>query len=263
MKPTVADSAQLVLGLLLVLFLVPMLFWLTWGIGSSRLQFPTGLPIASLLVRTLALAFLVSSGGVIFAIPLAFTWILAKKLERFVVTAIVLMPLLVGLVARNYAWIGSFTWLRRQGGIGEFLGNHLLYTPFGVGIVMSLLAMPMSFVVLVQTLRTIQPVQIEAAFSLGLDPRSVVTGFFLPAIRRPVVLAALFSICWSSGFFITPRMVGGGGFDLLGNVVVEYANLGRFDYASTVGTLLLALCLPPAIFLVVLSTRLRRRMLGS
>ncbi len=246
-----------------MVFALPMGFWLVEAFASSRLQVPVGLPIGSLLRRTIALSASVSVSGAILAVPMALVWVLGNRLERIALTLLVFTPLLVGLLARNYAWIGVLSWLTQHGGLAHALGELLLYRPLGVGVVMAFLVAPMSFFILVQTLRAVPPVQVDAAISLGVRPQRLLSGFYLRILRRPLILAVLFNFCWSAGFFITPRMVGGGNFDLLGNVVVEYANLGRFDYSSTIALVLFAVCVCPVLGLVIYATRLRKLQLGT
>jgi putative spermidine/putrescine transport system permease protein len=128
---------------------------------------------------------------------------------------------------------------------------------------MAFLVAPMSFFILVQTLRAVPSVQVDAAICLGVSPQRLLSRFYLRVLRRPLILAFLFSFCWSAGFFITPRMIGGGTFDLLGNVIIEYANLGRFDYASTIALILFCVCVCPLLGLVIYATRLRKLQMGT
>lgn len=258
---------SLVAWLLLVgpaaIFAAPTLLWLIEGFSSSRLQLPPGLPIGLLAARTAILSAAVSLCGAALALPIALICRQGPKAERTVLTALVLVPLLVGLLARNYSWIGVLSYVNQWSDIGHWLSDFLLYRRAGIVVVMSFLVAPMSFFILGQTLSNVPSVQIDAAFTLGLNPRRLMSGFYLRVLRRPLMLALLFNFSWSAGFFITPRMIGGGNFDLLGNVVVEYANLGRFDYASTIALVLLAVCVGPILGLVLSATLLRKRELGS
>jgi putative spermidine/putrescine transport system permease protein len=173
-------------------------------------------------------------------------------------SAIMVLPLLMGLLARNYSWIGLLSNPGSIGNIGKVLfGAKFLYSQNAVVLVMTSVFVPISYFILVQGVRSIRAVQFDAAQTLGLTDYKIVFFVMLPMTIRAAILAFGFVFAFSVGFFVTPSMLGGGNYDFIGNAILVYINFGRFEIASTISLAFLGLILAPAI--VIAWYALKRR----
>jgi ABC-type spermidine/putrescine transport system permease subunit I len=249
----------LLIAFLLLLYLGPLFFWGSQVFSREERLIPQGLPFWSLLGRTILFSLFSSFGSIVFAYPLLLLWLVSGALIRKALFSLLVVPLVMGLLARNYSWIGMLSATTAFSSMGgSYLGlTEVLYTPTAVVCVMACVFLPMSFFILLQGVTTIHLDQVEAARTLGLPDWRIVFKIILPLTYRAALLAFGFAFALAVGFFVTPRMVGGGKFDLMGNAILMYVNIGRFDAASSVASLFLVLLTVP-LFLILLYALLRR-----
>jgi ABC-type spermidine/putrescine transport system permease subunit I len=164
-----------------------------------------------------------------------------------------MLPLLVGLtlsiLARTYAWIVI---LQRHGLVNALLAtlgltSHpltLVYNRFGVYVGMVHILLPFMVMVLLPTLRAVDPTLTTAARSLGAPPSKAFRLVFLPLSLPGVIAASTLVFVMALGFFITPAILGGGHTTTISMVVqTEVQDLLDWNLASAMAITLLAISL--------------------
>jgi len=249
-------------AVVLAAYWVPIIWWLWDFILVKEVVFPKGLPFESLVWRTCSISFYSSAISLIAAYPFVLVWRTSGSLARRVIAALMVIPLLMGLLARNYSWIGLLTNRQLFGQFGRwFFGDSFLFSITGVIVVMATIFMPMSFFILLQGARSVRREHIEASRSLGVNDWKTVFVVIIPMTYRAAVLALGFTFAFAVGFFVTPYMIGGGKYDFIGNAILVFVEFGQFQKASTIALAFLALMILPTI--AVLLFAIRRRALVS
>ncbi len=252
----------LILGIIVATtYWLPMFWWLFY-IATGGIEWPEGLPFWSLAMHTSYLCLFSTILAIIISYPFVIVWRFSNAVVNKCITALMIIPLIMGLLARNYSWIGLLT---NQGSFGtlgrRILGDDFLFSSYAIILVMAVIFVPVAFFILIQATRSIRSEHIEAARTLGVPDWRILFVVVLPITYRAAILAAGFIFALSVGFFVTPSMIGGGNYDFIGNAVLLYVNLGDFQKASTLALAFLGLTILPVIGVTILS--LRRRTLIS
>jgi spermidine/putrescine transport system permease protein len=265
-SPVAAIAVAWPILLLLVGFWLPIGIWIVkYGSAPRTISvFCSGLFLHALLTTALiATATTVSS--LVLAYPIALLWWNSNRTVANWLTRILFLPLIVGLLARNYAWIGLLTGQDMVSSFGLVVikAEQSLYTWRAVIIVMTYIFIPIAFFVLVYALSTISRFEIEAARTLGSTDREVLTKIVLPHTLRQSVIGAFLIFANALGYFVTPHMLGGGNFDMLGNLIWNnLIKLGLFDEASALALSLIIVLIPFYLIAFFLIIRSRQKVLG-
>jgi ABC-type spermidine/putrescine transport system permease subunit I len=244
--------------LVFLVFVFPVVVW----IGVMGFQEPqaglTAHLLLACLIRTHGLACLVAMLSIILAAPAALWARLSSKKIFDAMSLLIFMPVCIGMLARNHAWIGMLSQKEGWSSLGWSLigGSSLIHTQSAVYIVMSFVFLPWAYFILQIALGAVSQLQIEAASTLGASTGGILWRVLRPALIRGAFVAFFLVYCTSLGYFITPRMVGPNSGDLAGNIIVSFVNLGDFGIASQVALSLLLSGLPfVVVFLVVVNRR--------
>lgn len=230
-------------------FLLPITVWLVRALGNLGKPH-LGLDLlVPLLIRTHTLALIVATVTVITAAPAALFCRIAAPSRALGISVILIAPIFVGMLARNYSWIGMLSGDNIFTSFGWSLvhGDKLLFTPTAVYLVMAFVFTPWAVFIMKLALASVSEVQIEAATTLGATPYNLVLKVLGPSLMRGALLSFLLIYCSSLGYFITPKMLGGNAGDLAGNVIMRFMELADFSSATTVSLVLLATSAPFAI----------------
>jgi ABC-type spermidine/putrescine transport system permease subunit I len=79
---------------------------------------------------------------------------------------------------------------------------------------------------------------------------------------RSASLAFGMILAMATGFFVTPRMIGGAKYDFASNAILSYIDLGHFDEASALAVLFLICMLFPLIAIVMYTLHRRKLITG-
>ncbi len=241
-------------------FIVPIATWLILYIEHFRQADISTLLLIRLIGRTHLLALLVASCAVLVSAPAALYCRIATARNVLLISSILIAPLSIGMIARNYAWIGMLSNNNPAMSMGwKYLsGEKLLYTQTAVYIVMTFIFAPWSFFMLKLALDGVTTAQIEAAITLGASRTQLIWRIFFPALLRGASVAFLLIYCSVLGYFITPKMIGGNSGDLAGSVIIRFTELANFSLASKVAFDLLITTIPFALaFLWLIQRRYR------
>ncbi len=174
------------------------------------------------------------------------------------------MPLAVGFLARNYSWIGVLSGNDTVSSLGLYYlqAEKLLYTKEAVVLVMAYIFIPFAYFILKNAFDAIRVEEIEAAVVLGATDAEVVLKVLFPRTLRQAAIGIVLIFAIALGYFVTPRMLGGGKVDMVGNLVWNYANLGQFAMASRISFWFLLVFSPFYAVSFLLIVLARRRVLG-
>lgn len=218
-----------------------------------------------ILYKTLKISLVTTLLVLVFAYPLAYHLVHVTGRKRNYLTLLLVSPMLISEVIRNYGWIIMLTskgtinnTLLALGIIHEPL--KLLFTEFSVEIGMIHVLFPYMVLSLVGSLERIEPSVIRAAQSLGASPfktfLSVIFPLSLPGIFAGSVI--VFSLTASS--FVTPSILGGSKVKVVSYLAYEQVTvLLNWPYGAAIGFILIAMA---TLTLLLYSGLLRNSKLG-
>lgn len=209
-----------------------------------------GTPLyVDVLIATMRVAATVTFICVLLGYVVAFVIARASPRVAAVLTLLVITPLLISVLVRSFAWISI---LSGSGVVnGALLGLGLtdapveiLYTSSAVLIGLTHVMLPYAILPILSTMLGIDPNLGRAAASLGAPPwRSFLT-VYLPLSLPGVAAGALLTFIITTGFYITPALLGGRR-DLMISQLVE-VQVQRFldwGFAATISVVLVIVTL--------------------
>lgn len=243
-----APSAAIV-----ALMVMPLIAWLWWVIIGSSLQ-PVVNPqdlFLSVFWRTLWVSSLCSVIAVFLGGCAAFLYVFSRVGVQRWLMLVMTVPLLVGYLARNYSWLGFLSALTSTelDSPWNAIGQAMIYRLPGVIIVMATVFIPFAFILMLQGLLSIRRELFVAAQTLGCSNWVTLRAVIWPLIRKHIVLSFLLCLVLALGYFVTPRMIGGGNYQFAGNEIFRVlSSLGDVIAASKMALYLFsATSLPIAI----------------
>ncbi len=202
------------------------------------------------LERGLVVAAAVTGLGLLIAYPIAY--FLAMRVRPEVGRTVLLLftvPFLVNYVIRNFALAYL---LSRSGpvnqaligvGLVERAVDWLLFSHFAVftGLISSY--MPFMIYPLWLALAGIDRRLVEASWLLGADPRVTFLRVTLPLSMPGVFAAAIFGFVGSFGESAVPIILGGVGYQLMGNTITSALDVLNYPLAAAMSSVVVALML--------------------
>ncbi|MBK8324838.1 MAG: ABC transporter permease [Betaproteobacteria bacterium] len=133
----------------------------------------------------------------------------------------------------------------------------LMYNELGVAIGLVASALPLMVFPVNAVLQNVSRRYDEAALGLGAGPWRVLLSITLPLSAPGIVggLVLVFVFCFTA--YLTPALLGGGSFRMIGNVIYEEA-VGRFNYpvAATAAAITLVVSIVVIVVVNSLGSRL-------
>lgn len=259
-------------GRLLLLLVVgpfywfPLILWVVDSIQGGQASSTTleDYPFWTTTWRTLFVSMLVAVFATVAAYPLALVWRFSGPTVRRFLAVTMTAPLILGLLARNYSWIGMLSSTKPMTSMGWSIvgGNDLIFTPWSVGLVMSCIFVPITFFILIQGISGVKANHILAARTCGAVDWRILAFLVIPMTLRAAVLSFGLVLAMAVGYFITPRMIGGGKTQFISNIILELLNRGDFSQASQMGLKFLLFMTLPVVMIIWYSLRLRQRSTG-
>ena len=204
---------------------------LQWLPGGGIGSVPADQAIFRLIfLRTFLIAGAVTLITLVLAFPLA--WLLATLPGRLAARLImlVLLPFWTSILVRTAAWT---VLLQKYGLLNDlmlWLGVtserfDLMYHRSGLIIAMTHIQLPFTLLPIYSVMRTIDPSQMRAAYSLGARPVSAFLRVYLPQVVPGVMGGAMLTFILCLGYFITPALIGGSADQLISNFISNYINV--------------------------------------
>ena len=181
----------------------------------------------TIVLRTVAIAALVTLTDILLALPIAFTMVfLVGRRTRAILAVAILLPLWASYLVKVYAWRTMFA----NEGILNWLGDPIGLTVPDSGfvrvwIVLAYLWLPYMILPIYAGLERLPTSLLDASGDLGARPWRTLRSVVLPSIVPAVAAGSIFTFSLSLGDYITPGLVSSTQF--IGNVV--YSNVGIAD----------------------------------
>ncbi len=185
--------------------------------------------------------------AILIAYPAAYAISLAPRHRQPMLLFFAVLPFWSNYLIRTYAWI---VLLNREGLINNFLRAlgydgeplSLLYTEGAVitGLVYNYL--PFVILAIYSTLSRLNPELKEASRDLGGGVVRTFLRVTLPLTLPGVAAGGVFVFVLSIGNFVTPALLGGGRFQMIGNVVYDqFLTANDWPFGAALGMILIAI----------------------
>ncbi len=116
----------------------------------------------------------------------------------------------------------------------------LMYSRLGLIIAMTHIQLPFTLLPIYSVMRTIQPSQMRAAYSLGGRPLTSFLRVYLPQVVPGIMAGCLLTFILCLGYYITPALIGGAGDQLISNFIANYVNVElNWEMAAALSFILL------------------------
>ncbi|WP_119273758.1 ABC transporter permease [Taklimakanibacter deserti] len=190
-------------------------------------------------------SFLVTLITAVLGYPLAYLLSQLPRRLAIIGLTVVLLPFWTSLLVRTYAWL---VLLQRKGLVNSTLMSlgiideplSLVYNMSGVVIGMVHIMLPFMVLPLYATMRSIDPMLLRAAISLGAPRSRAFLTVFAPLSLPGLIAGSLLVFIYCLGFYITPQILGGGRINLVSMKILENATIySDWGAASALGVVLL------------------------
>ncbi len=168
----------------------------------------------SILVETLLLGLKATLVCLVFGFPIA--WLCSRVSPRWqsILLFLVILPILTSVVVRTFAWIVI---LGRQGVLNQIvMGLHLsneplrlLYSEFGVVMVLAQVQMPLMVLPILTVLSKIDPNLADASRVLGAGEWRTLWRVTLPLSVPGIIAGCILTYSASITAFVTQSLIGG------------------------------------------------------
>lgn len=231
-------------GIFLVWPLLSMVVTSTSGGGNAYRRLLADPLFANAVVTTLQISLITTAITIVLAYTCALAAWRSNGAVRAIIIGLVLVPLATSIMVKTLAWtiilqsngvVNSV--LLHLGIIGQPL--HLLYTRFAVIVGMVQYVVPYAFLPIYSSLTGIDARLERAAWSLGASRLQSFLRVIVPMSLPGVAGGAILSFITSTGFFVTPALLGSPRDAMIANLVEYYARqLVDFRVASALGVLI-------------------------
>ncbi len=200
-----------------------------------------------LYLRTFFISALIAGLCLLLGFPIAH--LLATLPLRYsnLLMIFVLLPFWTSLLVRTTSWISL---LQSQGVLNDLLvavrivnddGRvQMMYNQYGTVIAMTHILLPFMILPLYSVMKTISPVYMRAARSLGAAPVTAFIKVYFPQTVPGIGAGTLLVFILAIGYYITPALVGGSSGELISNQIAFHMQKSlNWSLAAALGALLL------------------------
>ncbi len=180
-------------------------------------------------LRTFEIALVVTVAALLLGYPLAYLLATVPARVGNLLLIVVLLPFWTSVLVRTTAWVV----LLQRGGVVNttlhWLGlisqpMQLIYNRAGVYIAMIYVLLPFMVLPIYGVMRTLSPVSMRAARSLGAGPLVAFRRIYLPQTLPGISAGCLLVFILAIGFYTTPALVGGARDQMIAYFILFYTN---------------------------------------
>lgn len=202
------------------------------------------------LIRSVAAAVEATALSLLIAYPIAY--VLARKASPAVARVVLLLftvPFLINYVVRNVAWTsllgrtGTINSSLIQAGIVDQPLDWLLYSDFSVFLGLISTYMPFMIFPLFLSLAAIDRQYLEASSDLGASAVATFLRITLPLSLPGIFAAVVFGFVGCLGESAVPIIMGGVGYELLGNTITSSMDVLNYPLAAALSTVVIVMML--------------------
>ncbi|WP_244499544.1 ABC transporter permease [Rhizobium sp. AC44/96] len=200
---------------------------------------------ARIFLKSAQIAGLATLLAVLIGYPAAYAISRAPRARQPMLLFFAVLPFWSNYLIRTYAWI---VLLNREGLINKLLqvlgyqGEplSLLYTEGAVIVGLVYNYLPFVILAIYSTLTRLNPELMEASRDLGAGPIRTFFRVTLPLTLPGVAAGGVFVFVLSIGNFVTPALLGGGRFQMIGNVVYDqFLSANDWPFGAALGMVLI------------------------
>jgi spermidine/putrescine transport system permease protein len=220
---------------------------------------------ATVIVRSLAIAGIVTLATVVTAYPVAYYLAFHAGKHRGLLLFLVTLPFWTSYLLRVFAWkvVLAFNGVLNSAlmttGITSEPIMALLNTPAAVVVTLAHAYAAFAILPIYVALENVPRSIIEAAEDLGARPFTIFRRIILPISMPGVLAASLVVFVPTVGDYVTPALVGGPSSTMIGSMIqAQFGKANDWPFGSALAVIVMAV-----IFLVVMAVRSADRRWGS
>lgn len=195
--------------------------------------------------------------------PAAYAIARAPAERQTALLFLAMLPFWTNYLIRTYAWIVLLnpaglvnSLLLQAGAISEPL--PLLYNKPAVVLGLVYSYTPFVILAIYSSLQRLDPAYAEASRDLGAGAATTFLRIILPLTAPGVAAGAVFVFVLSIGNFVTPDLLGGGKFQMVGNLIYDqFLSARDWPFGATLSALLIALMMILLFLQALASSRAR------
>ena len=202
------------------------------------------------LLRGLSVAVAATAISLLIAYPIAYGLArVVKPAAARIVLLLFTLPFLINYIVRNVAWTsllgrnGTVNSLLIASGLTSEPLDWLLYGDFAVYLGLVSSYMPFMIFPLVLSLAGIDRQYLEASSLLGASPATTFLRITLPLSLPGVFAAIIFGFVGCFGEAAVPIIMGGVGYELVGNTIASSMDVMNYPLAAALSTMAIVLML--------------------
>lgn len=220
---------------------------------------------AGIFLRSARIAATATLAALLIGYPAAYAIAAAPRRLQPLLLFFAVLPFWSNYLIRTYAWI---VLLNREGLITQLLrwfgyegeAPSLLYTETAVIIGLVYNYLPFVILACFASLSRLNPELVEASRDLGASAFTTFRRVTLPLTVPGIAAGAVFVFVLSIGNFLTPALLGGGRFQMIGNLVYDqFLTANDWPFGAALSMVLIALM----IGLLGLQARVADRLSGE
>lgn len=220
---------------------------------------------ARIFLNSARIAVTVTLLAILVAYPAAYAISRAPKSRQPILLFFAVLPFWSNYLIRTYAWI---VLLNREGLINNVLrwGGYegeplsMLYSEGAVIVGLVYNYLPFVILAIYSSLSRLDTSLVEASRDLGAGPVRTFLRVTLPLTLPGVAAGGVFVFVLSIGNFVTPALLGGGRFQMIGNLVYDqFLTANDWPFGAALGMILIAIM----IGLLTLQARATNRAAGT
>lgn len=217
------------------------------------IRFFTDQDFLLILWRSLVIAFKTTIICVLLGYPIAYFIARSSDKVRNILVLVITLPMWINMLVRTYAWIGILS----DGGILQnilsFLGfgePELLYTEGAVLLGMVYNFLPFMILQVNTSLCKMDKSLLEASADLGANRFQTFWRVTFPLSLSGVISGITLVFLPAVSSFFIPKMLGGGQFFLIGNVIEnQFITVGEWNFGSAI-SMIMAVVMMLCMFLI-------------
>ena len=218
------------------------------GFGNYAIIFENK-AIQNVLGKTLYICAVTTALTLLFGYATAYAMCRMPPREQRWMFFLVILSFWISVLIRTFAWIAV---LQPQGLLNDILMSmgiidrplRLVRNDIGVIIGMVHYMLPYAILPLYANMKTIDPTLVPAARALGASPRKAFSTVFLPLSLPGLAGASILVLIFSSGFYITPALLGGGKVVMIAEYIsVQMSETLKWGLATSLATVLMIVVL--------------------
>lgn len=205
----------------------------------------------TLFGRTLVLSTVITLICLVIGFPVAHLLARLPLAKSNLLMILVLLPFWTSLLVRTSSWI---VLLQTNGVINSFLVStglisddqrlQMIYNQTGTVIAMTHVLLPFMILALYAVMRSISPLYMRAARSLGANGWTAFWRVYVPQTLPGIAAGSLLVFIQSIGYYITPALVGGASGQLISNLIAYHMQASlNWSLAAALASILLVVIL--------------------